>query len=195
MGIGILVLLSICLLPTAAFASSGAGSRVAACQHATTSASTASVWEMRVALLCLVNQERKRFQLPLLRENAQLDRSAQGHSDDMVTRNYFSHYEPNGIGPSQRMTAAGYHWSWWGENIATGYPTPASVMQAWMSDVGHCQNILKPQFRDLGIGENPHGIRSVGSGPATWTQDFGLPAGASPPSNNSGPANGCPRGL
>jgi uncharacterized protein YkwD len=150
---------------------------------------------MRSAIVCLVNQERRRFHLPSLHENAQLDRAAQAHTDDMVRRGYFSHDSPNGADPSQRITAAGYDWSWSGENIATGYPTPASVMAGWMSDVGHCQNILRPQFHDIGVGMNPHGISSFGTGPATWTQDFGLRAGAKVPSTNSRPANGCPRGL
>lgn len=179
----------------ASAAGPGAQSRIAACPHVRASATHASAKTMRAAILCLVNQERKRFHLPLLHENAKLDHSAQAHTDDMVKRNYFSHYSPNGAAPWDRMSAAGYNWSWAGENIATGYPTPASVIDAWMSDVGHCQNILTPQFHDIGIGVNPHGIRKVGSGPATWTQDFGLRRGQNPPSNNQRPMNGCPHGI
>ncbi len=195
--IGVLAALaaSLALGASAAHAATGPRSRVSACAHATTSAAVASKRTMRLAMLCLVNQERRRFHLPAMLENSRLDRSAQGHSDDMVRRGYFAHNSPNGATPFQRMSAAGYRGSFLGENIATGYATPADVMQAWMSDVGHCQNILRPQFRDIGIGVNPRGIGSVGSGPATWTQDFGLPAGAQPPSTNTRPMNGCPRGL
>lgn len=180
---------------SAAPAAPGSGSRVARCAQATRPAAGASRRAMRLAILCLVNQERRRFHLPVLHENSKLDRSAQGHSDDMVRRGYFAHNSPNGTTPFQRMNAAGYQGSYLGENIAAGYPRPVDVIQAWMSDVGHCQNILRPQFRDLGIGINSGGIRSVGSGPATWTQDFGLPPGARPPSTNVRPMNGCPRGL
>ena len=195
--IGVLAALGAGLAPgaPAAQAASGPRSRVSPCARPTTPAMVASKRAMRLAILCLVNQERRRFHLPAMRENSQLDRSAQGHSDDMVRRGYFAHNSPNGATPFQRMNAAGYRGSFLGENIAAGYPTPAGVMQAWMSDVGHCQNILRPQFRDIGIGVNPRGIRSVGSGPATWTQDFGLPLGARPPSTNTRPMNGCPRGL
>jgi uncharacterized protein YkwD len=172
-----------------------ARSRINACPHARTPATQVSAQTMRDAIVCLVNQERKRFHLPLLHENSKLDHSAQAHTDDMVRHSYFAHNSQNGADPGKRISAAGYHWSWWGENIATGYPTPASVMRAWMSDIGHCQNILLPQFADIGVGVNPHGIKSEGTGPSTWTQDFGLRSGANPPSHNSKPANGCPHGI
>ncbi len=94
--------------------------------------------------------------------------------------------------PFDRISAAGYRWSYAGENIATGFPTPASVMTAWMSDVGHCQNILEPAYAHLGIGVNPRAVARYASGPATWTQDFGLPAGARPPSHDRRAAAGCP---
>jgi uncharacterized protein involved in copper resistance len=55
-----------------------ARSRVAACRHANTPANRASARTMRDAIACLVNQERRRFGLPRLRESVRLDRSAQG---------------------------------------------------------------------------------------------------------------------
>jgi uncharacterized protein YkwD len=61
-----------------------------------------------------------------------------------------------------------------------------------MSSTGHCQNLLSPSYSYIGIGVNRNPIGGFASGPATWTTDFGLPAGASAPSGNWGPANGCP---
>jgi hypothetical protein len=35
-------------------------------------------------------------------------------------------------------------------------------------------------------------VASVANEPGTWTQDFGLLMSQKAPSNNNGPANGCP---
>jgi len=176
-------------------AAASARSRVAACPHANTPADHASARTMRAAIVCLVNQERRRFGLPRLRESVRLDRSAEGHSDDMARRDYFAHVSPGGSSPFDRISATGYRSSAAGENIATGFPTPASVITAWTSAVGHCQNILDPLYAHIGVGVNPLPLARFASGPATWTQDFGLPAGAAPPSHNGRPAEGGVRGV
>jgi uncharacterized protein YkwD len=146
---------------------------------------------MRAAVVCLINEERRRFHLPPLRQNRKLDGAAQAHTDDMVSRNYFSHYSRGGRPPWGRTDAAGYPGSYIGENLATGVFTPAGLMALWMSDIGHCQNILWPEFADVGIGVSPHGIPRYTSGP-TWTADFGLRTGHRAPSRNMKPSNGCP---
>jgi uncharacterized protein YkwD len=143
-------------------------------------------------VVCLVNRERAGRHLPALRELRLLDGVAQRHTDEMVAQAYLSHEARGGSSPASRANRAGYRWSKVGENIASGYATPGQVVGAWMSSAGHCRNILDPGYRDLGVGVNARPVRGVASGPATWTQDFGRPAGAAPPSHNAGPANGCP---
>lgn len=106
----------------------------------------------------------------------------------MVTRDKFTH----GTDFAARISAVGFDWASAGENIATGYPTPDTVVAAWMASLGHCRNILSPQFTFVGTGIVLHGIQPLHSGLATWTQDFGLPIGWRAPSRNFGPANGCP---
>jgi uncharacterized protein YkwD len=159
-----------------------------ACANANTAATAHNLATMRAAVLCLVNRQRTSRGLPPLRENARLDRSAQGWTQRMVTFDEFTH----GADFAARITAVGYDWSYAGENIATGYPTPRSVMNGWMASQGHCQNILDPGFSAIGIGVVPRAVRGWASGPATWTEDFGLPMGYPNPSNNHRPADGCP---
>ena len=65
---------------------------------------------------------------------------------------FFEHIGPDGIEPGQRIEKQGYDWSWWGENIAWGYPTPREVVEGWMSSPGHRSNILNAKFADLGVG-------------------------------------------
>jgi uncharacterized protein YkwD len=103
-----------------------------------------------------------------------------------VAAGVFTH----GDDPGARISAAGYRWSTWGENIATGYATPRAVVSGWMHSAGHCRNILDPAFRDVGVGVVARGVRPYRG--ATWTEDFGLARGARPPSRNFGPADRCP---
>ncbi|XIE77524.1 sigma-70 family RNA polymerase sigma factor [Streptomyces sp. SBR177] len=114
----------------------------------------------------LTNAERAKAGCGPLTAHPLLTRAAQGHSDDMAARNFFDHTNPDGADPGDRVTAAGYQWSTYGENIAKGQRTPAEVMDAWMNSPGHRANILNCSFKEIGIG-----IHDAG-GPY-WTQVFG----------------------
>jgi uncharacterized protein YkwD len=160
----------------------------AACQDANQPASALSLSAARVAVVCLFNHERSARGLPLLTESSKLDRSAQGWTDRMVVTADFSH----GASFSTRFTVVGYNWQTVGENIAAGQRTPLGVVKAWMASTGHCQNILQPEFKDVGVGVSTTPVPSWGTAPVTWTADFGLSMGQSPASHDMGPANGCP---
>ncbi|MFJ9535738.1 sigma-70 family RNA polymerase sigma factor [Streptomyces sp. NPDC101225] len=118
-------------------------------------------------VVALVNQERAKAGCGALTEDPQLEEAAQGHSDDMAARDFFDHTNPDGADPGQRITAAGYRWSTYGENIAQGQQTPQAVMESWMNSPGHRANILNCSFKDIGVGVHR------GSGGPWWTQDFG----------------------
>lgn len=178
------------LLVAAAAAAVAAAPAQAAhgCAHANRSAASAPVGEMRAAVVCLINHEREARHLPALHADHRLNHSAQRWSNAMVAHHMFTH----GSNFAGRITAAGFKWAAAGENIATGYRTPRQVVAAWMHSAGHCENILNPTYRSVGTGVNRHPVAGFASGPATWTQDFGLAIGARPPSHNSGPEHGCP---
>jgi uncharacterized protein YkwD len=120
--------------------------------------------------------------------STRLARSAQGWNTAMVASGDFTH----GANFAGRINAVGYDWQKAGENIATGFPTPAEAVTAWMASTGHCRNILDPSFRDMGTGETPARVGTWSSIPATWTQDFGLRMSQSPLSAKKGPQSGCP---
>lgn len=147
-----------------------------------------SVRALRMAVVCLINQQRTSRNLPALRASLLLDRSAQNWTNAMVSSDDFSH----GTNFASRITAAGYVWRSAGENIATGFQTPRSVVNAWMASTGHCQNILNPTYGNVGTGVSHEAVRGFASGPGTWTQDFALSMFQSPPSGNYGPMDGCP---
>jgi uncharacterized protein YkwD len=157
------------------------------CAHANSTVFNASSRQLRRAVTCLVNKQRSERGLPHLRVNTRLTVSAQNWTNVMVDDGEFTH----GTNFAGRISAVGYDWSTAGENIATGFATPASVVNAWMGDVGHCRNILTPTFAAVGTGVSRLGVRGYTS-QGTWTQDFGLWMGHLAPSSNWGPADGCP---
>lgn len=105
---------------------------------------------------------------PMLRCSARL------HSEDMFVRDYFSHENPDGEDPFERMAEAGFEGGWMGENIAAGQQTPEEVMQAWLDSDGHCSNIMNPNFTLVGVGYYPGGANWQ-EGQHFWTQNFGKP--------------------
>ncbi|GAA3070759.1 hypothetical protein GCM10020254_13180 [Streptomyces goshikiensis] len=118
-------------------------------------------------VIALVNKERAAAGCGPLTENSQLRSAAQGHSDDMAARNFFDHTNPDGADPGKRVTAAGYRWSTYGENIAGGQQNADSVMDSWMKSPGHRANILNCAFKEIGVGIHQ------GAGGPWWTQNFG----------------------
>ncbi|MGW2250556.1 sigma-70 family RNA polymerase sigma factor [Kitasatospora sp. NPDC001660] len=120
-------------------------------------------------LVDLVNAERAKVGCGPLRIDPRLHGAAQKHADDMVARNFFDHVNPDGVHPDARITAAGYRWSQWGENLDRGVTSPATVVSRWMDGGIHQSNLLDCGFKDVGVG--------VATGPAGtyWTQDVGAP--------------------
>jgi uncharacterized protein YkwD len=139
---------------------------------------------IRAATLCLVDRERTVNGVSTLQPNADLEQSAQGHTDDMTSSDYFAHIGPGGETPVDRMRAAGYIYSSQigyevGENIAWGtlwLATPRAIVAAWMASPGHRANILDAHFQDTGIGVSAKLPASFGNGQAgaIYTQDFGV---------------------
>ena len=103
----------------------------------------------------------------------------------MVSHHEFTH----GADFAERISAAGFRWSQAGENIATGYPTPTSVVAGWM---GARATARTSSTRRSGMSARASAGARRCSRPATWTQDFGLLMGQRAPSGNRGPAGGCP---
>lgn len=95
--------------------------------------------------------------------NDQLAAAALAHSTDMNSNNYFSHTGLNGSTAGDRISAAGYIWRTYGENIAKGYSTEQAVMDGWIISEGHCKNIMSPQFKEMGVARVS----------TYWSQEFG----------------------
>lgn len=130
-------------------------------------------------VLELVNAARRdNGQLPPLKGHVQLDAAAQLHSTNMATRNFFNHQDPaTGTNPPDRITAAGYVWSTYGENIAAGNSTAAATMAQWMASPPHRANILGTSFNEMG---NGYAANPASTYTHYWTQVFGRRNGVYP---------------
>jgi uncharacterized protein YkwD len=135
---------------------------------------------VRAGILCLTNAERAQRGLVVLREDSRLRRAALAHSSDMVHSGYFAHSAPDGDTFVDRIVAARYvrRYDGWmlGENLAWGtggIGTARGVHEAWMRSSGHRAIILKPAYRELGIGVR-RGIPKDADVGATFTIDFGV---------------------
>lgn len=120
--------------------------------------------EFQKKIVELVNKERAKQGLKLLVPKADLNRVAQIKAEDMAKNNYFSHTSPTYGSPFDMMKKFGINYSYAGENIAMGYRTPESVMEAWMNSPGHRKNILNPNFTEIGVGFTSDGYY--------WVQHF-----------------------
>lgn len=100
----------------------------------------------------LVNEIRRSYGLSELTLDNGLSRVAQAKSQDMHDVGYFAHESPTYGSPFDMMKSFGITYRAAGENIARGYRTPESVVDAWMNSEGHRANILSSKFTKIGIG-------------------------------------------
>jgi uncharacterized protein YkwD/uncharacterized membrane protein required for colicin V production len=118
------------------------------------------------AMLDLVNQERTSRGLVALTMDEPLRDVARAHAADMFARGYFAHDTPEGVDPFDRMSAAGILFGIAGENLALA-PTLDMAHNGLMNSPGHRANILRPEFRKVGIGVLDGGIYGK-----MWVQEF-----------------------
>lgn len=100
-----------------------------------------------VEVLNLVNAERAKVGAPPLTLAGDLQEEADIRAQEIVQ--LFSHTRPDGTDCFTVMRNRG---NTCGENIAAGYGSAAETVEQWMNSPGHRENILKPAYRELGVG-------------------------------------------
>jgi uncharacterized protein YkwD len=154
------------------------------CENTELLPTVANLEQVRASVLCLINQKRAQSGEAPLKLNSELSQAAEGHSQELVSANYFAHVSPSGVTPVDRIRSTGYIPSPGvgyviGENLAWGtysLSTPQAIVAAWIASPGHLANILESKYTETGLGVDPQVPTSLGDGApgATYAQEFGL---------------------
>jgi uncharacterized protein YkwD len=117
---------------------------------------------LRKTALNLANRDRRQLGLSALTADPFLDKVAQFYAEDMLRRNYFSHYNPEGKTVVDRYAALGGQGTP-GENLAILQHPPAAFIppnasllaffeQGWMGSPTHRPNLVNPKATRFGFG-------------------------------------------
>lgn len=133
-------------------------------------------------LLLLTNQKRQENGLPALSLNQELSQAALNKADNMFAQDYWAHNSPDGKTPWVFIKAAGYNYIYAGENLARGFTTPSDVVNAWMASPEHRQNMLSPNYSNVGYAVETGKLN--GEDTVLVVEMLGSTALAAAPSNN-----------
>lgn len=102
-------------------------------------------------LITLTNETRIHYHLNTLEPDIRLWAAAQLKANDMASKGYFAHVAPDGKDPWYWLKKVGYGYTIAGENLAVHFLDSQDVHQAWMDSPGHRENILRSDFKEIGI--------------------------------------------
>ncbi|ESU31120.1 hypothetical protein G3A_18345 [Bacillus sp. 17376] len=103
-------------------------------------------------LFDLTNASRLAHGLGILTWDDEVRVTARKHSADMAENSFFSHTNPEGQSPFDRMEEDDIAFSVAGENLAYGQFSSIFAHEGLMNSLGHRENILKSVFKLLGVG-------------------------------------------
>ena len=96
----------------------------------------------------------------------------------MLAKGYWAHFAPDGTSPWSFFLSFGYKYRYAGENLARDFQDAPSAVNAWMNSPSHRENILNPNYRDIGIGVVEGNLAGVNT--TIIVQFFGTPLGGAP---------------
>ena len=99
----------------------------------------------------LLNAVRSGYGKTSLVKSPQLATLSRHHSQSMVDGNYFSHDNPAGLGPKERIKAAGIKYRSYGEALSAGTWTPMDAIINWMNSPPH-RSIILGDYTAVGVG-------------------------------------------
>jgi uncharacterized protein YkwD len=113
---------------------------------------------LEIRAFLLANRARKSAGLPPLEMRYDLVGLARIHAEDMARRDFFSHYNPDGIGPGTRARRESVDYLVFAENLARvrNSNDPALLaVDGWLKSPGHRRNLLDEgaaAYRYTGVG-------------------------------------------
>lgn len=126
----------------------------------------------------LTNEKRSQAGLPPLTENSSLSSAARAKGNDMLAKGYWAHFAPDGTSPWSFFLSFGYKYRYAGENLARDFSSDHLAVEAWMASPSHKENILSPNYKDIGIGVVEGSLS--GADTTIIVQFFGAPLASQP---------------
>ncbi len=127
---------------------------------------------------------------PLRWQPALLD-AARRYAAELSSRRQLSHTSLSGANLPQRLEAVRYSLRLAGENLASGPDSLEEVLQLWLDSPGHCQNLMGPDFTEVGLACD---MRDTASAQPYWVMELGRPQ-LMRPIQASASVRGVPEGL
>jgi len=107
------------------------------------------------AIAAMINNIREDNGLNAIAADGSLNVVAEIRSQDLINRNYFSHYTPEGTNVFNVMKDNGVSYRYAGENLAQSSPASAGTAEAfinaWVNSPTHMANILRAQYTKIGV--------------------------------------------
>jgi uncharacterized protein YkwD len=120
------------------------------------------ILDLEQCILQEINTFRSNEGRPTVSANDDLARVAREHSEDMYSRDYFSHDTPEGVSFDARIDKAGISFLKAGENIyyrlnpdidsLSVEELASCVVEAWKNSAGHREIMLDEDFNEAGVG-------------------------------------------
>jgi len=102
-------------------------------------------------MLALINKTRQAKGRKKLKLSPGLSAVARAHSQDMVTRGFFEHENPDGHGPGERLGDEAFNYIVTWENLSRNHRTVAGVHRS-MTHGYHGKNMLQRTATHVGLG-------------------------------------------
>lgn len=109
----------------------------------------------------LTNEKRVSAGVGVVKESALLSQAAAAKAQDMLDKNYWAHFAPDGKTPWQFISESGYRYSAAGENLARDFDSASAVVVAWMNSPSHKDNLLDPRFTEIGVAVTSGNLNGV----------------------------------
>jgi uncharacterized protein YkwD len=117
------------------------------------------------AVAALINNYRTASGLNAIAYEPTLTYIAKFRSQDLMDRNYWSHYTPEGTTVFNLFRENGVQYKIGGENLGQATPadvgSPEAFMNAWQNSSSHNANMLRVGYNYIGVGMVENGSRIV----------------------------------
>lgn len=100
----------------------------------------------------LINEHRLKANLPALKIDSRLSTASNEKAREIARLGRLKHTASEGDEQWDITAQAGYKYGRIGENLIVGYASEEEIVRRWMNSKVHRDNILNPEFTDMGIG-------------------------------------------